>query len=57
MVFGGEGLFLATLRGSGKVWIQSMPISKLVQRLAPNSAQSHKEGGSVLGQLGNLFEG
>ena len=57
MVFGGEGLFLATLRGSGKVWIQSMPISKLVQRLAPSSAQSHKEGGSVLGQLGNLFEG
>ena len=56
MVFGGEGLFLATLRGSGKVWIQSMPISKLVQRLAPHGAQSHKEGGSVLGQLGNLFE-
>ncbi|MEZ0608294.1 TIGR00266 family protein [Fibrella sp. WM1] len=57
MIFGGEGLFLATLRGTGKVWIQSMPISKLVQRLAPYSAQSHKEGGSVLGQLGNLFEG
>ncbi|QMW01809.1 TIGR00266 family protein [Spirosoma foliorum] len=56
MVFGGEGLFLATLRGTGKVWIQSMPISKLVQRLSPGSAQSHKEGGSVLGQLGNLFE-
>ncbi|GAB3748062.1 TIGR00266 family protein [Spirosoma pomorum] len=56
MVFGGEGLFLATLRGSGKVWIQSMPISKLVQRLSPNGAQAHKEGGSVLGQLGNLFE-
>jgi uncharacterized protein (TIGR00266 family) len=57
MVFGGEGLFLATLRGSGKIWIQSMPISKLVQRLSTGSAQSHKEGGSVLGQLGNLFEG
>lgn len=57
MVFGGEGLFLATLRGSGKVWIQSMPISKLVQRLSPGSAQGHKEGGSVLGQIGNLFEG
>ena len=56
MVFGGEGLFLATLRGSGKVWIQSMPISKLVQRLSPGSAQSHKESSSVLGQLGNLFE-
>ncbi len=57
MVFGGEGLFLATLRGSGKVWIQSMPISKLVQRLSPGGGQSHKESGSVLGQLGNLFEG
>ena len=57
MVFGGEGLFLATLRGSGKVWMQSMPISKLVQRLAPGGAQSHKEGGSVLGKLGDLFEG
>jgi len=56
MVFGGEGIFLATLRGTGKVWIQSMPISKLVERLAPNSAQSRKESGSVLGGLGNLFE-
>lgn len=56
MIFGGEGIFLATLRGSGKVWIQSMPISKLVQRLAPNGGQANKEGGSVLGQLGNLFE-
>ena len=56
MVFGGEGLFLATLRGSGKVWIQSMPISKLVQRLSPGSAQAHKGEGSVLGKLGNLFE-
>lgn len=56
MIFGGEGLFLATLRGSGKVWIQSMPISKLVQRLSPGGGQANKEGGSVLGQLGNLFE-
>ncbi len=56
MVFGGEGLFLATLRGSGKVWIQSMPISKLVQRLSPGGGQAGKESGSVLGKLGNLFE-
>ncbi|AQG81895.1 TIGR00266 family protein [Spirosoma montaniterrae] len=56
MIFGGEGLFLATLRGSGKVWIQSMPISKLVQRLSVGSVQSHKEGGSVLGQLGGLLD-
>ncbi|MGA0557782.1 TIGR00266 family protein [Larkinella sp. VNQ87] len=56
MIFGGEGIFLATLRGTGKVWIQSMPISKLVDRLAVGGAQSRKEGGSVLGGLGNLFE-
>jgi uncharacterized protein (TIGR00266 family) len=56
MVFGGEGLFLATLRGSGKVWIQSMPISKLVQRLSPGGGQGSKESGSVLGQLGGLLD-
>lgn len=56
MIFGGEGIFLATLRGSGKVWIQSMPISKLVQRLSPTGGQANKESGSVLGQLGNLFQ-
>ena len=56
MIFGGEGLFLATLRGTGKVWIQSMPISKLVDRLSLGGGQARKEGGSVLGGLGNLFE-
>lgn len=56
MIFGGEGLFLATMSGTGRVWIQSMPISKLVQRLAPYSAQGHKESGSVLGQLGGLLD-
>ena len=56
MVFGGEGMFMATMRGTGKVWIQSMPISKLVQRLSAGGGQANKEGGSVLGQLGNLFE-
>jgi uncharacterized protein (TIGR00266 family) len=45
MVFGGEGLFLATLRGTGKVWLQSMPIRKLVQALAPYGRNSSKEGG------------
>jgi uncharacterized protein (TIGR00266 family) len=56
MVFGGEGLFLATLRGTGRVWIQSMPISKLVERLSATGGQANKEGGSILGGLGNLFE-
>ena len=53
MVFGGEGIFLATLRGSGKVWLQSMPIRKLIQALAPYGNNSGKEGSSL---LGNLFE-
>jgi uncharacterized protein (TIGR00266 family) len=53
MVFGGEGIFLATLRGTGKVWLQSMPIRKLIQALAPYGGNSRKEGSSL---LGNLFE-
>ena len=56
MVFGGEGLFMATLRGSGKVWIQSMPISKLVERLSAFGGQANREGGSVLGKLGGLLD-
>ncbi len=51
MVFGGEGIFLATLRGTGKVWLQSMPIRKLVQALAPYGRNSGKEAGSILGGL------
>ena len=53
MLFGGEGIFLATLKGSGKVWLQSMPIRKLVQALAPYGKNSEKESGSI---LGGLFE-
>jgi len=51
MVFGGEGLFLATLRGYGKVWLQSMPISKLIQALSPWSSNSGKENQSILGNF------
>jgi uncharacterized protein (TIGR00266 family) len=43
MVFGGEGIFLAHLRGYGKVWLQSMPISKLVQALSSGGRNSNKE--------------
>jgi len=49
MVFGGEGLFVATLRGTGRVWLQSMPIRKLIQRLSIMSPASRKEGRSILG--------
>ncbi len=48
MVFGGEGLFLATLEGSGTVWLQSMPIRKLVQALSPYGKNARKEGRSLL---------
>lgn len=51
MVFGGEGIFLATLRGSGTVWLQSMPVRKLIQALLPNGGNSDKGSSSVLGQF------
>ena len=51
MVFGGEGLFLATLRGTGTVWLQSMPIRKLVQALSPYGKNVRKEGRSILGDF------
>jgi uncharacterized protein (TIGR00266 family) len=51
MLFGGEGIFLATLRGTGRIWLQSMPIRKLVQALAPYGRNSGKEAGSLLGGL------
>lgn len=56
MVFGGEGMFLSTLRGTGRVWLQSMPISKLVSVLSASGGNARREGGSVLGGLGSLFE-
>lgn len=57
-MFGGEGLFFAVLRGPGKVWIQSLPISRLAGRLQQYaSAGGRKEEGSILGGLGNLLDG
>ncbi len=55
MIFGGEGIFLATLRGSGKVWLQSMPIAKLISRLSVSGKNARKEGGA--GLLGKILEG
>ncbi|SHI44704.1 TIGR00266 family protein [Hymenobacter daecheongensis DSM 21074] len=51
MIFGGEGLLLATLQGTGRVWIQSMPVKKLIQALMPNGSNAGKESGGVLGRL------
>ncbi len=54
MVFGGEGIFLATLRGTGKVWLQSMPIRKLIAELSPRGGNARKEASG--GLLENLLE-
>ncbi|MBW8686496.1 TIGR00266 family protein [Chitinophaga rhizophila] len=57
MVFGGEGLFFATLRGPGRVWIQSLPISRMAARLMSYGTGKRKEEGSILGGFGNLLDG
>ena len=59
MMFGGEGVFLATLTGPGKVWLQSLPFSRMAGRMlaaAPQNGGSRGEG-SVLGGLGRLLDG
>ncbi|MDT8420091.1 MAG: TIGR00266 family protein [Desulfuromonadales bacterium] len=60
MFFGGEGLFLATLSGHGRVWIQSLPFSRLADRIiahAPKAGGSDKGEGSVLGGIGRILDG
>jgi len=49
MIFGGEGIFLSTLSGTGKVWIQSMPIRKMIAALSPQGGNTRKESSSLLG--------
>lgn len=56
MLFGGEGLFFAILRGPGRVWLQSLPFSRLAGRMLM-AARGGKEEGSVLGPLGGLIDG
>lgn len=57
VVFGGEGLFYAVLRGPGKVWIQSLPISRLASRILQYGGGRRREEGSILGGLGNILDG
>ena len=60
MFFGGEGLFLATLQGTGTVFLQSLPFSRMADRIlqhAPSAGGSQKGEGSVLGGLGGLLSG
>ena len=59
-LFGGEGLFFATLRGPGRVWLQSLPLSRLANRIiaaVPRVGRGGREEGSLLGGLGGLLDG
>jgi uncharacterized protein (TIGR00266 family) len=57
-LFGGEGLFFATLRGPGRIWLQSLPFSRLASRIvAASGSRGRKEEGSILGGIGNLLDG
>jgi uncharacterized protein (TIGR00266 family) len=58
-LFGGEGFFFAVLRGPGKVWLQTLPISRLASRIIQYAPQTggRREEGSILGGLGNLLDG
>ncbi len=58
-LFGGEGMFFATLRGPGRIWLQSLPFSRLAGRIYAAAPQKggHREEGSVLGGLGRLIDG
>ena len=58
--FGGEGVVFATLRGPGKVWLQSLPLSRLAGRLyasAPQAGGKRRGEGSILGRVGDLLDG
>jgi uncharacterized protein (TIGR00266 family) len=59
-LFGGEGLFFATLRGPGRIWLQSLPLSRLANRIiaaVPRLGRGGREEGSLLGGLGGLLDG
>jgi uncharacterized protein (TIGR00266 family) len=59
-LFGGEGLFFATLRGPGRVWLQSLPLSRLANRIiaaVPRVGRGGREEGSILGAIGGLLDG
>jgi len=59
-LFGGEGLFFATLRGPGHVWLQSLPLSRMADRIvaaSPRAGGSGREEGSLLGGLGRILDG
>ena len=56
-LFGGEGRVLAELRGPGKVWVQTLPISRLAGKILQYGSGTRREEGSILGKLGDLIDG
>src|SRR5512138_3429880 len=59
-IFGGEGLFFATLKGPGRVWLQSLPLARMANRIVaavPGIGRGGREEGSVLGGLGSILSG
>jgi uncharacterized protein (TIGR00266 family) len=59
-LFGGEGLFFATLRGPGRIWLQSLPLSRLANRIiaaVPRVGRGGREEGSLLGTIGGMLDG
>jgi hypothetical protein len=59
-ILGGERLFFATLCSPGKIWLQSMPLSRMARRIVaavPSLEHGGKEEGSVLGRIGGLLDG
>jgi uncharacterized protein (TIGR00266 family) len=59
-LFGGEGLFFATLRGPGRIWLQSLPLSRMANRIVGASriaGRGGREEGSILGAVGGLLGG
>jgi uncharacterized protein (TIGR00266 family) len=59
-IFGGEGLFFATLRGPGRIWLQSLPLSRMANRIvaaAPRAGGRRREEGSALGVIGDILDG
>jgi uncharacterized protein (TIGR00266 family) len=59
-LFGGEGLFFATLTGPGRVWLQSLPFSRMADRIykaAPSAGGKRQDEGSLLGSLGGMLDG
>ena len=60
MIFGGDGIFLASLTGPGKVWLQTLPIAKLAHKLMeymPRPSSEATQGGVVGGIVGSILEG